>query len=234
MKSEPLPLAQLDQLREFSTSVVASAIEVFDVRLPNVGFANATLRCQFPDLAPVIGYAVTARIRSSDPPMEGRNYYQRLDWWEHIQTMPAPRIIVIEDTDRPPGLGAFVGEVHANILAALKCVGVVTNGAVRDLREVRAIGFQMFAGNVSVSHAYAHIFDFGGAVNVGGLKVGPGDLIHGDLNGVLNVPIEIAARIPEVAGGIVEKRRRLIDVCGSREFDLAHLRQAVEETRSSS
>jgi regulator of RNase E activity RraA len=232
MKSESLPPVPLDRLREFSTSVVASAIEVFGVRLPNVGFANSTVKCQFPDLAPVAGYAVTARIRSSDPPMEGKNYYHRPDWWEHIQKIPAPRIVVIEDTDKPPGLGAFVGEVHANILAALKCVGVVTNGAVRDIREVHAIGFQMFSGNVSVSHAYAHIFDFGGTVNVGGLKVGPGDLIHGDLNGVLHVPLEIAAGIPDVADEIVEKRRRLIEVCRSKEFSLAHLREAAQEIKS--
>lgn len=232
MTSEPLPAAQLDRLRKFSTCIVASAIEVFGVRLPNVGFANSTVTCQFPDLAPTVGYAVTARIRSSDPPMEAKNYYHRPDWWQHIQMFPEPRIVVIEDTDKPPGLGAFVGEVHANILAALKCVGLVTNGAVRDVKEVRAIGFQMFAGNVSVSHAYAHIFDFGGDVNVGGLKIGPGDLIHGDLNGVLNVPKEIAARIPDVAQGIIEKRRRLIAVCRSPDFSLAHLRDAVQEIRS--
>jgi regulator of RNase E activity RraA len=232
MKSESLPPSTLEKLRAFSTCVVASAIEVFGIRLPNVGFANSSVKCRFPDLASVVGFAVTARIRSSDPPMEGKNYYHRPDWWEHIQKMPAPRIVVIEDTDKPPGLGAFVGEVHANILAALGCVAVVTNGAVRDIREVRAAGFQMFSGNVSVSHAYAHIFDFGGTVTVGELKVGPGDLIHGDLNGVLNVPTELAARIPDVAAGIVEKRRSLVEVCRSREFSLAHLRQAAQEVKS--
>ena len=117
-----------------------------------------------------MGYAATARIRTANPPMEGHGYsYERTDWWNHILSIPAPRIVVIEDVDEPAGLGAFVGEVNANILLALRCEGLVTNGAVRDLDEVRRSGFQMFAGNVSVSHAYAHIFDFGGPVKVGGL-----------------------------------------------------------------
>jgi 4-hydroxy-4-methyl-2-oxoglutarate aldolase len=232
MNSVRLTLAQLNQLRQFSTTVVASAIEALELRLRNVGFTNSTIRCQFPDLPPVVGYAVTARIRSSDPPIEGKSYYHRPDWWECIQTIPEPRVVVIEDTDHPPGLGAFVGEVHANILSALKCVALVTNGAVRDMREVRAIGFQMFAGNVSVSHAYAHIFDFGGAITVGGLKVGPGDLLHADLNGVLNVPSEIAAGLPHLAAEIVDKRRRLVEVCRSKEFNPADLLKAVEEMTS--
>jgi len=97
--------------------------------------------------------------------MEGGGYiYDRTDWWKEILAVPAPRIVVIQDVDANPGLGAFVGEVHAHILQALGCVGVVTNGAVRDLNAIEGSGFQVFAGNVSVSHAYAHVFDFGGPV----------------------------------------------------------------------
>lgn len=158
--------------------------------------------------------------------MEGRSYYRRTDWWDALLKIPAPRIAVIADTDHPPGLGAFIGEVNANILLALGCIGLVTNGAVRDLTEVHATGFQMFAGNVSVSHAYAHIFDFGGTVEVGGLRVQPGDLIHGDLHGIQTVPLEIANKIPKVAQGILQTRQRLIGLCRSKDFTLAKLREA--------
>ena len=195
MNSESLPPELLGEFRSLSTCVVANAIEGFDLRLRNAGFADSTVRCMFPDLPPLVGYAVTTRIRTADPPMEGHTYYARPDWWQHIQTIPEPRIIVAEDVDSTPGVGAFIGEVHANILLALGCAGIVTNGAVRDLPAVQAAGFHMFAGGVSVSHAYAHVFDFGGTVELGGLTINPGDLIQGDLHGVQTIPREIAARV---------------------------------------
>jgi 4-hydroxy-4-methyl-2-oxoglutarate aldolase len=233
MTANRLPSALLGQIGRLSTCIVASTIETFDVRLRNMGFTDSSVRCIFEDLPPIVGYAATARIRTSDPPMEGHSYYDRIDWWNHILTMPAPRIVVIEDTDTPAGLGAFVGEVHANILTALGCVGLVTNGGVRDLPGVRSSGFQMFAGNVSVSHAYAHVFDFGGTVEVGHLKVSPGDLIHADRHGVLTIPTEIAEKIPHAAQEIQEKRSHLIEVCQAPDFSVEKMRQAIRETKSS-
>ncbi|MGO9639879.1 MAG: RraA family protein [Candidatus Acidiferrales bacterium] len=229
--SRPSP-EHLEQLRRLSTCVVASAIETFQVRLPNAGFADSRVHCMFGDLPPVMGYAATARIRSANPPMEGRNYYARFDWWDHILTIPAPRIVVIEDVDSPAGLGAFVGEVHANILMALGCVALATNGAVRDLSHIENKGFQMFAGNVSVSHAYAHVFDFGGAVEIGGMKVNPGDLVHGDRHGIQTIPLEIAGEVPAVAQEILRQRQRLIGLCHAPDFTLSGFRKAVQEVDS--
>jgi regulator of RNase E activity RraA len=234
MSAEPLTPAQLDQLRSLSTCVVASAIETFGVRLHNKGFSDSRLRCIFEDLAPVVGYAATARIRSADPPMEGGNYYgyyDHGDWWASILKIPHPRIVVIEDIDTSPGRGAFIGEVHANILRALGCVGAVTNGAVRDLPAVREMGFQMFAGNISISHAYAHMFDFGGVVEIAGLTVRPGDLIQGDLHGVQTIPREIANRVPAKALKLVEKRNGLITLCRSEDFSISTLNQKVKELK---
>jgi 4-hydroxy-4-methyl-2-oxoglutarate aldolase len=225
--------AQLEQFRRMTTCLVASAIETFHVRLPNTGFTDSSIRCIFEDQPPMVGYAVTARMRSANPRMESSkayDYYDRTDWWNHILSIPAPRVVVIEDVDDPAGIGAFVGEVHANILLSLGCVGVVTNGAVRDLPDVRPTEFQMFAANVSVSHAYAHVFDFGGKVQVGGLTVHPGDLIHGDLHGVQTVPHEIAARVPGVALDIRNRRQQLIGLRRSADFSLDKLRQLIRDT----
>ena len=230
MPTTPLSPSELEQLGRLSTCVAASAIETFRVRLPNTGFADSSIRCIFPERAPIAGYAATARIRSASPPMEGRGYYyERTDWWNHILRVPQPRIVVIQDMDSPPGLGAFVGEVNASILLALGCVGMVTNGAIRDLNEVQLTRFQVFAANVSVSHAYAHVFDFGGIVDLGGLKVKPGDLLHGDRNGVQTVPLEIAPKIPAAAHEIILRRQRLIGLCRSKEFTPEKLRQAIAE-----
>jgi 4-hydroxy-4-methyl-2-oxoglutarate aldolase len=230
-KADCLTPEQLDELRQLSTCVTASAIEPFGVRLCNAGFADSTVRCQFTNLPPIIGYAATARIRSQDVPMEGDGYfyYDRPDWWKHILTIPAPRVAVIQDIDDPPGLGAFVGAVHAHILKALGCVALVTNGAVRDLIDIEPTGFQLFASHVAVSHAYAHIFDFGGTVRVGGLNIEPGNLVHGDLHGVQTIPLEVADRVPAMARDILKRRGRLIELCRSPDFSVEKLQKLMRE-----
>ena len=230
MSERRISSSSLEQLRRLSTCVVASTVETFRVRLPNTGFTDSSIRCIFKHRLPIAGYAATARIRSMNPPMEGRGYYyERTDWWNHILSMPSPRVVVIEDVDKPAGLGAFIGEVNANILLALKCVGLVTNGSVRDLEQVGLTSFQMFAGSVSVSHAYAHVFDFGSPVEMAGLKIQPGDLIHGDRHGIQTIPFEIAEKIPTAAHEILNKRQHLIGLCRATEFSLEKLRKAIEE-----
>ena len=233
MTTRALKPAQLEQLRRLTTCVVASAIETFRVRLPNTGFADSSIRCIFEGQPAMAGYAATARMRSSNPPLEAGksyDYYDRTDWWNNILTIPAPRVIVIEDVDNPPGLGAFIGEVHANILLALGCAGIVTNGAVRDIPDIRPTEFQMFAGNVAVSHAYAHVFDFGGTIEVGGLRVQPGDLIHGDCHGVQTIPLEIADKVPAAAREVRRRRQDLVGLRRSADFTTDKLRQAIRDT----
>ena len=210
-------------IRQLDTCTVSNAIERFNVRLRNEGFVHGCIHCQFPHLPPMLGYAVTARARASSAPMTGRCYYDRMDWWEYVVTIPEPRVMVLQDIDHQPGIGAFVGEIHAEIGMALKCVGCVTNGAVRDLPAVEKSGFQMFAGSVAVSHSYAHIVDFGEPVEIGGLQIHPGDLIHGDRHGVHTIPLEIAPEIPKIAAGLVAEERALIELCRSPGFSLQEL-----------
>src|SRR5580700_10317053 len=115
-----------DRLLTLDTCTVSNAIEQLNVRLRNEGFISRATRCRFPNFEPMLGYAVTGRIRSSSPPISGRCYYDRMDFWEYVTSIPAPRVIVMEDVDRTPGLGALVGEIHATIGLALSCVGYVT------------------------------------------------------------------------------------------------------------
>ena len=128
MVSAPLLTAEdFEALRQFDTCMIANAIETFNVRLRNTGFTNGKIRCMFPDSGPMVGYAVTGRLRSGDPPISGF-YHDRGDLWSRIQSSPAPCILVLEDIDDKPGHGAFVGDMHAAILKALGCAGYVTNG----------------------------------------------------------------------------------------------------------
>jgi 4-hydroxy-4-methyl-2-oxoglutarate aldolase len=231
MTSTPIEPAVLEQLLQLDSCTVANAIETFGVRLRNSGFADSRVRCLFEDYTPLVGYAATVRIRTSDPPMDAEGYYYRLDWLDHVLSIPAPRVLVVEDMDRHPGLGSFIGDVHANILKAVGCIGVVTNGAVRNVDAVRAIQFQLFAGNISLSHAFAHIFDFGGPVQVGQMQVHPGDLVHGDRHGVQTVPLEIARKVPAVAQRMKSEEQELINMCQSTSFTLEKLRSDVAALR---
>ena len=160
--------------------------------------------------------------------MDRRAVLERNDWWEIIRSVPGPKVFVVEDLDAIPGQGALLGEVHANILMALDCVGAATNGAVRDLPAVSAMGFQFFAAHPVVSHSYAHIVEIGGPVRIGGLSVLPGDLLHGDAHGVVNIPIEIASKIPSIAERLLDNERKLIGLCRVSDFSVESLRQALQ------
>ena len=228
MALEPIPSEDLEALRGLDTCTVANAIETFEVRLRNAGFADARIRCMFEDFPPMVGYAATAQLRSAEPPIAARIYMDRTDWWNSILQVPAPRIVVLEDLDKPPGVGAFLGEMQAAILRALGCIGFVTDGAVRELPRVKELGFHLFGGNVAVSHAYAHIFEFGSQVKVGGLEVRPGDLLHGDRHGLLTVPKEIAGEVATVAARLHQAEKKVIDFSVSREFSVEKLRHVLK------
>lgn len=219
---------QFKKLQALDTCTASNAIETFKVRLRNEGFANGTIRCQFPHFSPMLGYAVTGFIRTSSPPMKGRCYYDRMDFWRHVLSVPAPRVIVLEDTDPVPGIGALVGEIHARICLALNCTGYVTNGAVRDIGAIEPSGFHLFAGGPAVSHAYAHIVEFGERVELGGLKINPGDLIHGDRHGIHAIPASIAAEVPQVAAQLMHRESDLIGFCNSADFTLDGLERKFE------
>ncbi len=220
---------QLEALRRLDACTLANAIETFHERLRNEGFVDHTVRCLFPRLQPMLGYAATVKIRGSGPPTTDGSYPDRTDWWDYILSVPPPRVVVVQDVATRVGLGSLVGAVHMNILLALHCAGVVTNGSVRDIAAAESAGFHFFAGSVAVSHAYVHIVEIGGPVEIGGLKIHGGDLLHGDMHGVQSIPLDVAARVPAVAAKIAAQEQALIALCRSPDFSLEKLRAAVGE-----
>uniref|UniRef100_A0A7C3ALJ9 Putative 4-hydroxy-4-methyl-2-oxoglutarate aldolase n=1 Tax=Thermorudis sp. TaxID=1969470 RepID=A0A7C3ALJ9_9BACT len=211
----------LRALQTLNTPTVANAIETFNLRPRNQGFMDASVRCMLPGLGVMVGYAVTAKIRAAEPPAPGAAVPRRR-MWEYILSIPEPRVVVIQDLDDPP-VGSFWGEVNANIHRALGCVGTVTNGGVRDLDEVEQLGFHLFASQVHVSHAYVHVVEIGTPVEVGGLTVHPGDLLHGDKHGVIQIPLEIAPDLFRAAKEVEARERRIIEVCQSPDFSIEKL-----------
>ena len=219
--SELLTQEEMDALLAWPTPAISNAIELFNICPRNEGFMLPEVQCRFPDMKPMIGYAVCGVISADSP--EGRKISPP-DWWEEIQKYPKPRIAVLHDIDKPV-VGSFWGEVNANIHKALGCAGTVTDGSVRDLDEVEELGFHFFSSCVTVSHAYVHMIDFGAPVKVGGLLVKPGDLIMGDKHGVISIPLAIARDVPKAAQMIEDWERPVINFCKSPEFTVEGLEE---------
>jgi len=215
----------LNALRGLSTPTISNAIELFNIRPRNQGFMSPEIRCLFPDLGVMVGHAVTGRFAARQPATRPASRYES---WKYIQEIPEPRIVVLQDMDEPPGVGAFFGEVMATIHQRLGCIGAVTNGYVRDLDEVRPLGFHFFAGGACVSHAYVHLLEFGKPVTMGGLVVHSGDLIHADKHGALVIPKEIASEVPAAAARVAEREQRILSHCRSPQFSLEELKRLLE------
>ena len=225
-----LTAEELDALRRYSSPSIANAIETFNAVPRNRGFMGPEIRSLFPELGPMAGYAVPAMIRADLTPAEGHRVAPQ-DWWDYIRTVPPPRILVMQDLDNPRPVGAFWGEVQANLHKALGCVGAISDGGVRDLDEVRRLGFHFFAPHVLVSHAYVHIVKMGLPVQVGGLAVRPGDLLHGDQHGVVHIPDSLARDVARAAAGVEEMERQIIGCCQSPDFSVEKLKEVWKRLR---
>ncbi len=221
--AKTLPPELLETLRQFDAPTIANAIETFNIRPRNTGFMHADIRCMFPDMGVMVGYACTAIIAADhqppDPPL-----VERPDWWHKVVETPAPRVVVMQDSDPQP-VGSFWGEVQGNIHKALGCIGLVTDGGVRDMDEVRALDFHFFASAVLVSHAYVHLVAIDVPVSVGGMVVQPGDLIHADKHGAQVIPWDIAPQIPEAVSQLTASERRIIETCQAADFTVEKLMQ---------
>ena len=218
------------KLQKVDTCTVSNAIERLKVRLRNEGsISGRAVHSIFPRMPPMLGYAVTGRMRSTSAPVRGRAYHENIHWWRYVASFPEPRVMVVQDVDERLGAGALVGELHALIGLALSCVGYVTNGSVRDLPAVETLGFQLFAGSVAVSHMYAHIAEFGEPVELGGAKISPGDLVHGDRHGVHTIPMSIASEIPDMVTRIQREEDQFRKLCLSPGFSLDELDKKLQD-----
>ncbi|HEY3441810.1 MAG TPA: RraA family protein [Paludibaculum sp.] len=225
MPSTNLTPAQIDELRTFNSPTISNAIETFDVRPRGEGCTDGRIRCLFPEFGVVVAHACTAAIHSAQPGAAQRRV-NRKDYWAWTREMPGPKITVIQDLGETAA-GAYWGEVNSNIHRSLGSLGVITNGTVRDLDEVRPLGFHLFAGAVTVSHAYAHLEDFNCPVRVFGMTVHPADLIHADKHGAVIIPAGIAHLVADAARKVEAAERPIIDLCKSADFDLDKLDSLV-------
>jgi regulator of RNase E activity RraA len=192
----PLPPATLDRLRQFDTPTVCNVIELCDVRPRNEGYLDQRIQAAYPKLPPMVGYASTATFRSAAPPVDGKAYSGLNQQVESFAQFHGPVIVVFQDLDEPVAAATF-GEIMCTTYKSFGAVGLITSGAGRDLDQVEALQFPCFTHGTICAHGYCHIPQINLPVRVGGVRILPGDLLHGDRNGVTTIPLSIASAVAE-------------------------------------
>ena len=224
---QPTLLAALAAL---DTPTVCNALEVVAPERRGTGFTTSELFCARPDMAPIVGYARTAKITATLP--SGHTgaaiRERRLDYYRYVDEGPKPAIMAIEDCDPRPGFGAWWGEVHTHVHKGLGCLGVVTNGSIRDL-PANAEGFQLLAGCVGPSHAYVRVESFAEPVMIAGMAVRSGDLVHADRHGAVVIPADVAEGIPAAADLIARREAVIIEASRRSGFTWHELADAIRK-----
>jgi 4-hydroxy-4-methyl-2-oxoglutarate aldolase len=217
---------QLEALRQIDSPTVSNAIERLRVRPRVEGFAGWNLRCAFPELGTTIGYAVTCTADSTTEDRRDERGLLRL--WTAVEAAPKPSVIVIKDIGPERHRSCHMGEVMATTAKALGAVGCISDGGLRDVVEVRALGFQYFCPGFVVSHGNPVICDINVPVMLDGLSLQPGDLLHGDVNGVLAIPHGIADRVAEEAARVRAAEREVLKFVSSGGLTVEKLRRFQE------
>lgn len=220
----------LAALKAVDTPTICNAIELVEGRRSNTGFTRATVIAADPMLPPMVGYALTARIRSDRPASEDPTVVRarRLDYYRYLASDTRARLVVIEDQGDEPGIGAFWGEVNVAIHKGLGLQGVLTNGSIRDLGAIDP-GFHLLAGSIGPSHAFVHVTGFDTPVTVFGLAIDPGDLIHADRHGAVIIEPGIEAELPRAIDLVTRKEVPILIAARSPDFDIDRLLTAWGE-----
>jgi 4-hydroxy-4-methyl-2-oxoglutarate aldolase len=218
---------QLSILQQVDSPTIANVIELFDIRSRIAGFTSQTIKAVYPELPPATGYAVTATFRSAYPAEGGDSYGGLPQLVEDSLQIPEPRIVVFQDLDEPP-IAATYGEVMATTFQSFGFTGLITSGAARDIEQVKKMRFPCWASSVNVSHGYCHFLASNVPVIVGGLQIKPGDLLHADANGIVNIPHSIAAGVVELCHPFMEAEQVVIDYLRSGNATPKEFRQLID------
>jgi regulator of RNase E activity RraA len=188
--------ADLRLLRQYDTPTICNVVELFDQRPRTAGYLDRRIQACYPKLPPMVGYAATATFRSAAPPVAGNVYSGLVEQVSAFGELPGPPVVVFQDLDSPV-VSATFGEVMCTTYKAFGAAGLITSGAARDLDQVDALAFPCFADGTICAHGYCHITQIHIPVHVGGVMIHPGDLLHGDRNGVTTIPNELAGAVAE-------------------------------------
>lgn len=218
--SDILTAAQIEELRNIDTPTVCNAIERFNARGRVEGFMGMDIRCLTPELGVMVGYAVTVTVDSTTPDVPADPAIWRA-WMEAMAAGPRPVVLVFKDVGPQIRKSAHIGEVMGTIASRLGAIGVVCDGGVRDILELKALGFHCFAPGLTPSHGNPRLIEVNAPVELDGVRVAPGDLIHGDPNGVTTIPLAIADRVAEAAADVRRAEAEVMRYIKSPDFSVA-------------
>jgi len=214
--SEHFTAADLTALQAWDTPTICNGLELIVPERRAIGFTVESVVAADRFHKPIVGVARVGTIRAKEPP-RGR-VADRLDWFDYVA-----------DLDDQPGYGAWWGEVHSTVHKALGALGCVTNGSFRDC-DMLAPGFQIIGGRIGPSHAHVHLVDFGRGVNIFGMNVGHGDVVHADFHGAVVIPADAVRKLPAAIELCMRREKVILDLCASPDFSPAALREAVRRS----
>lgn len=223
--------AVLDKLRTFDTPTICNLVELFEVRPRNTGYMDSRIKANFPELPPMVGFAATATFRASGPPRSGDAYGSTEAQVERFSELSGPPVVVFQDIDSP-AVAATFGEVMCTTYKTFGAVGLITSGAGRDLDQVHAIKFPVFTDGTICAHGYCHVLHIHIPVHVGGIVVYPDDLLHGDVNGVTTIPVDIAAELADIGDAFVAAEKVILDTLRGPSPTTQQLGAAIKEAHA--
>ena len=210
---------QIQDLQEIDTPTICNAIEKFNVRGRVEGFLGMGIRCLSPELGTMVGYAITVTVDSTTPDVAQDPKVWR-DWLDAMHASPKPGVLIFKDVGPQPHRSAHFGEVMGTLSKRFGMVGLVTDGGVRDILEVRRLGLHYFASGLVPSHGNPRLIAVNVPVVIDGVLIEPGDLLHGDINGVTIIPLSIVDQVVEAARSVREDEAKLMSVITGPEFTI--------------
>jgi regulator of RNase E activity RraA len=225
-----VPPETLEQLRRFDTPTVCNVVELFDLRPRTAGYFDARIQACYPRLPPMVGYAATATFRAAAAPRSGNVYAGLVEQVASFAELPGPAVVVFQDLDSPVAAATF-GEVMCSTYKTFGAAGLITSGAGRDLDQVEALHFPCFTGGTVCAHGHCQIVQLNVPVHVGGVMMHPGDLLHGDRNGVTTIPNEIAAAVARACPEFMAAEAVVLDYLKAGSVDVRGYAAAREECR---
>ncbi|MGA0311106.1 MAG: RraA family protein [Candidatus Puniceispirillaceae bacterium] len=219
-------------LTQWDTPTICNALEEIMPERRGYGFTTTHLFSLDPSLPPICGFARTATIRAAEPSDESAAEMaaKRAAYYEYVAAAPTPTIVIIQDIDPQPGVGAFWGEVQTNIHKGLGVLGAVTNGSFRDVPD-SARGFNLIGGTVGPSHAFVHLVDIDCQVTVHGLTAKTNDIIHADQHGAVFIPPSAITQIPAAVDLISRREAVILETAKSPDFTVEKLKIAMGQMK---
>lgn len=186
--------------------------------------------CSAPQDAPIVGFARTAKIAGREPPNEALEDIRarRIAYFRSMAAGSRPAIAVVEDVDYPDCTGAWWGEVHSAVHKGLGMAGALTNGVMRDLGDMEP-GFPVVAGSIGPSHSFVHVREFGTRVEIFGLSISEGDLVHADRHGALVIPPVVIPALGAAIGRLLASEEMILGPARENDFDIEKLEAAWAE-----